>query len=396
MPPLSPGLSPRVLLAALVLLPCCRPAEPPARPKPLYAVSDVSRLHTGRVGPSGALLVTELNNGSREVFAVNAQGASVWRSPPQAQVLLGTTNEASIYTVAEGEGPRQVSVLAASTGKVERTFTLARPRQRQDRWERDGDELLVIEAPTDKAASAVTLVDGATGAVRWTRDIGVSVPMDLGWVYHSPVLFGSSIHLLCKAPNSPEFYPDLCRLSRADGSLAPPVKGPIVDLAAAGSTLLVLRDKAVEALAEDGTSRWKHPLPSGYSAQSLVSRGGWLVVMSSLMQDKDHHQEQLLALDAADGHTLWTRDTEQGGEHFQSSLAMGDDRVFFVSNLGPNMRVLDRQGTLILSDRWETRFVVATEVVGGFVEGLNGPPLFQGPFLALPRQNKTVEVYRVP
>ncbi|RYE83071.1 MAG: hypothetical protein EOO75_19810, partial [Myxococcales bacterium] len=372
---------PALAALALGLLACCRPPAETTGPLPLYSVGTVSRLVSGRLGPAGALFVAEQDDGSRQAIAVDARGEDVWNTRPVAQVLLGPTLDAPVYTVALGDGPRQVSVLAPSTGRVERAFTVDRPRQPHERWERDGDDLLLIEAAGEKAAVTVVAIDGATGATRWTRVPGVAVPLDVGWAFHSPVIVqGDSIHLFCLPAGSPEYYPDLCRLARADGSLTATRKGPFIDMAAAARTLFVLRSDAVEALADDGAARWRRPLTPQYQGATLLARDGWLVALSSLARSNNEHQEQLLALDPADGHPLWTRDTSPGGEHYQKDIALSDERLFFVSNLDPNMRVVDRQGALVLGASWKTRLAAPTEAAGGFVEGMRGTPLFEGPF----------------
>jgi hypothetical protein len=43
-----------------------------------------------------------------------------------------------------------------------------------------------------------------------------------------------------------------------------------------------------------------------------------------------------------------------------------------------------------------TKFVVSTEVVGGFVEALRGEPVLAPPFLLLAREAGGLEAYRVP
>lgn len=103
----------------------------------------------------------------------------------------------------------------------------------------------------------------------------------------------------------------------------------------------------------------------------------------------------MTVLDVSDGHDLWSLRTTGGGEHFGSDFAMGGDRVAIVSNIGPQLRVLDGSGRMVLGARLETKGVVSTEVIGTFVEDVRGLTIIP-PFLLFARAKIGLDVYRLP
>lgn len=380
----------------------CRCGKEPSNdaPRPAFTVGGVSELDDLRRGAADFLVAAVRADGRSEVMSVDDVGRVRWRSAPVDHALLGASAGDPIFVVdAEGGTAGSVKVIDATTGSVVRSFPIDDPAVASESWLREGTTLYAIEPQSSSRPTSLRAVDVAGGRLLWQHEPAVGIETNTLSHPTLAVFTTTSMYVFCTPERNAGSRRDLCRFARADGGLTTTYAGPVIDVAAGESPakrFFVLREDSVEALSEDGVVAWKHSLSDGYRGDRVVAGRRWIAVMATAVRSKSDYQEQLIALDATDGHELFMKDSGAHGEHYQSRLAIGDEQLVFLSNITPNVRVVDNRGNPVFGAPLTTQFVVATEVVGGFVEPLRGNPFLVPPFLALPRKEKGLEVYRLP
>ena len=377
---------------------------------PAFSVSSIYELGDARVAGADLLVAArskyspEERMSYEEAVGLTTKGGARWRSRPAAHVLLGPSVKDAVVAVdsppALNATSRQVTMLDAATGRAQRSFEVPRARAVWDTWLRDDATLFVIEAKTSDAPATLVAIDTTAGSVSWVHETTVVLDANHSTVIPAPPIFTpTSVHLFCRSIFEKSGYErDLCRFARSTGELTKSFPGPIVDASrsAASKKILILRDHEVEAVTDEGETLWKHALPENYYGKRVVAGDGWLVVLTSWVRKKDEHDERVIALDLGDGHELWAKQSSGGGEHFSSDLALSGDRAMFIANITPEIRVFDVRGNLVLGAPLKTQFVVSTEVVGGFVEVLNGEVVMTPSLLLLARDKVGLQGYRLP
>ena len=375
-------------------------------PSAAFALPAVYELHEALAASDRIVVVGRAKDSKRlNAVALDTRGAKRWHSAAGSHVLLDATAAGPVVVVdPDGAGEsdtsttRHVAIVSAESGRVERTFTVERPRLIWDDWIRDGMTLIVVQQVHSDARATLAAVDAEQGRMLWTRDADVIT--DAGsspQLAAAPIMTGAHVYLRCKTPDHARDYGyDLCRFSRVDGMLTKVFPGNVVDFARGGEILYVLREHAVDAVAPDGTAVWTKALPDDSRGARIVATSRWLAVMASFVRTRQDYDDRLFALDAKDGHELWTKWSGNGGGHFGSDLAIADDRLVYFGNLTPQMHIVDARGAPVFEGPIATRGVISTEVIGSFMDPIRGGPFLAPPFLAIAPGEHGLQFFRIP